>query len=68
MSSLSRKGAMMCGFGSKDKNNHRQNASDSAMDILDMRYAIGEIDKEEYEEKKSILTGPSDYSMHLNQT
>ena len=47
-----RKGSMMCGFGSREEENHRVNTSDSATEILDKRYALGEIDKEEYEEKK----------------
>jgi uncharacterized membrane protein len=50
-----RKGSMMCGFGSSDKDTHRINASDSARDILDKRFALGEIDKAAYEEKKRIL-------------
>ena len=33
----------------------RINVSDSAKDILDKRYASGEIDKEKYEEKNRIL-------------
>ena len=50
-----RKGSMMCGFGPHEKDSHRINPSDSAMDIIDKRYATGEIDKEEYAEKKRIL-------------
>ena len=54
-----RKGSMMCGFGSHDEDNHRREVSDSAKDILDKRYALGEIDKEEYQEKKRILNQSS---------
>jgi len=50
-----RKGSIMCGFGSRHAESDRISASDSATDILDKRYALGEISKEEYEEKKNAL-------------
>ena len=50
-----KKTPMMCGFGSRDTDNRKINISDSALDILDKRYASGEIDKEEYEERKRTL-------------
>lgn len=34
----------------------RRGSSDSAIEILNRRYALGEIDKEEYEEKKKAVT------------
>ena len=51
-----RKGSMMCGFGSHDKDSYRINPSDSAMEILDKQYAAGKLDEKEYEKKKIILT------------
>jgi len=55
-----RRGSMRCGFGFRDKNRNRISTSDSATDILDKRYVSGEIDREEYEEKKRTLTKSSD--------
>jgi uncharacterized membrane protein len=52
-----RKGSMRCGFGSKNEDNHQMADSDSAMDIPDKRYALGETNKEAYEEKKEALNG-----------
>jgi uncharacterized membrane protein len=52
------KGKGMCGFGSHDEDDFLINPSDSAMDILDKRYAIGEINCEEYEERKKVLNSP----------
>jgi len=44
-----------CGFGFRDID-RQSGASDSALDILDRRYASGEINKAEYEEVKRTLT------------
>ncbi|MDH3344649.1 MAG: hypothetical protein OEL58_05380 [Desulfobacteraceae bacterium] len=55
-----RRGSMMCGFGSRDRDWHHISTSDSATDILDKRYASGEIEKEEYEEKKINLNNSLD--------
>jgi len=51
-----RGGSMMCGFGFRDKSRTHISTSDSATDILDKLYASGEIDKEEYDERKRTLT------------
>jgi len=50
-----RKGSMMRGFGSRSGESDHIKPSDSAMDILDKRYALGEISRGEYEEKKRAL-------------
>jgi putative membrane protein len=50
-----RRGSMMCGFRSHNTDSQQISTSDSAIDILDKRYALGEINKEEYEEKKRTL-------------
>ncbi len=49
-----RKGTAMCGFRSHGENRQIR-TTDTAVDILDKRFALGEIDKKEYEEAKSAL-------------
>jgi len=51
---VGRKGSMMCGSGSHGENRQIR-TTDSAIDILDKRFALGEIDKKEYEETKRAL-------------
>lgn len=50
-----RTGSMMCGFGPRSRESQRFSPSDTAQEILDKRYAFGEIDKEEYDAKKEAL-------------
>ena len=58
------RGPMMCGFGSHPKEWPQYNSSDSAADILDKRFAAGEIDEiksaTEYTEKikGTIMNSP----------
>ena len=51
-----KKGSMMCGFGSRNKYKNQSSNSGSAMEILDKRFALGEIDEAEYEKKKNTLS------------
>ena len=53
-------GSMMCGFGSRYIGNDPSQGSDTAEDILDKRYAAGEIVKDEYEEIKKTITNSTD--------
>jgi putative membrane protein len=51
-----RMGPMMCRPGFRGTGSHGEDASDPALDVLDRRYAQGEINKEEYKEKKRAIT------------
>ena len=55
-----RRGTVMGGFGCCGRDWQKAKGAQSAKDILDRRYASGDIDKTEYDEKKRTLTGPVD--------
>jgi uncharacterized membrane protein len=50
-------GSMMCGLGFGRSGSHSESASDSPPDILNRKYDQGEINKQEYEEKKKDIAG-----------
>ena len=52
-----RMGSMICRPDFRNPCSHSENAADSALDILNKRYARGEMDKEEYEVKKKVIAG-----------
>ena len=50
-------GSMMSRSGSPGAGSHGGGSSDAALDVLNKRYAQGEISEEEYEKKRSTITG-----------
>lgn len=52
-----RRRTMMSGFGCCGRGRLQVKGAESTKDIRDRRYASGDIDKAEYEEKKRTLTG-----------
>ena len=48
-------GRMMCGFGSHTEDTFHKGTGESGLEILDKRFAQGEISEDEYEEKKRKL-------------
>ena len=51
---------MMCGFGSRNIDDGQATDSYTAMEILNKRYASGQINKDEYQETKRSLTDSTD--------
>ena len=51
-----RRGAGICGFRSWGTDTRDIHPTDSAIDILDKRYALGEMTREEYEERKRTIS------------
>ncbi len=51
------RGSMMRGFGCCNRDWQRAGDTASADDILDRRYASGDIDRTQYEEKKRMISG-----------
>jgi len=49
-------GRMMCGFGSHTEDTFHNGTGESGLEILDKRFAQGDINEDEYEEKKRKLT------------
>ena len=47
---------MMCGFGSHKEDTFHNGTGESGLEILDKRFAQGDINEDEYEEKKRKLT------------
>ena len=56
----SRRGSKMCGFGSRNIDDDQTMDSYTAMEILNKRYASGQINKDEYQEMKRSLTDSTD--------
>lgn len=50
-----RRGSGLCCFRSGRTDTRDIHPTDSAIDILDKRYALGEITREEYEERKRAI-------------
>jgi len=50
-----RRRSRMCGFRSWGTDTRDIHPTDSAIDILDKRYAFGEISQEEYEDRKRTI-------------
>jgi uncharacterized membrane protein len=58
---MRRRGLSMMGdFGPCDRDWQQTKGANSALDILDRRYASGDIDKAEYDEIKQTLVGSTE--------
>jgi len=56
-----RRGIMMRGCGSRGVDNRKTRDTSQAMEILERRYASGEINKEEFLEKKRTLSESNNF-------
>jgi uncharacterized membrane protein len=51
-----RKCPMTCGSGSREEKDQDESSPNSAIDILEKRFALSEINREEFQEKKDALS------------
>ena len=56
---------MSCPSSWRSKDSQTIDSSDSAREILDRRYALGEISKEEYEEKRKDIDRFNEQSLSI---
>ncbi len=54
------RGSLMCGFRSRMVDRYQSRGSATAKEILDRRYASGEMNRDEYEEIKKAIADSSD--------
>lgn len=58
-----RRGSMMCCSGERGRGDCKAKDSDTAEEILDKRYASGEIERDEYEKIRKTITGSTNKNL-----